>query len=273
MRTAPPSPPQNPRDYVQSLERGLAVIRCFGENGELSLSQVAAQARITRAAARRFLITLEHLGYVGRAGNAYRLLPRTLELGYSFLSSNPLPQLVQPHLQKLSHDLDESCGVTVLDGEYIVYIARITVNRLVGARLSVGSRVSAYCTAAGRVLLGSLDDRRLGDYLRTARLSKLTPKTLVDRSALRAEILRGGRQGWYITDQQIEPGVRSVAAPLHDRQGGIVAAINVSSYSTRVTLQTLQKKFVPRLLSAARAIESEMHASIVPSILQGKARP
>lgn len=271
MRTPlPRSTPQNPRDYVQSLERGLAVIRSFGGNLELSLSQVAAQAGITRAAARRFLITLEQLGYVGHTGQAYRLLPRTLELGYSFLSSQPLPQLVQPHLQKLAYDLDDSCGVTVLDGDHVVYIARITINRLVGARLSVGSRLPAYCTAGGRVLLGSLDEKQLAEYLRTARLSKLAPKTLVDRSALRTEVLRGRKQGWYITDQQIEPGVRSVAAPLHDAQGNMVAAINVSSYSTRVTLQTLQKKFVPRVLSAARAIESEMHASVVPSILSRK---
>jgi IclR family transcriptional regulator, pca regulon regulatory protein len=248
------------RDHVQSLERGLAVIRCLGGAPDLTLSEIAKRTGITRAAARRFLLTLERLGYVGRSDEGYHLLARTLELGYSYLSSHSLPQIAQPHIQKLAYELDESCGLTILDRDAIVYIARVTVSRLVGATLSVGSTLPAYCTSAGRVLLSGLEPVELERYLADGRFEKRAPKTVTSATKLREEVRRAGRQGWYLIDQEIEEGVRSLAAPVRDASGRIAAAVNVSSYSTRVTLDALHKRFLPRLLDATKTIEKELHA-------------
>ncbi|MCC6533152.1 MAG: helix-turn-helix domain-containing protein [Burkholderiales bacterium] len=248
------------RDYVQSLERGLAVIRCFGGTPQLTLSEIAARTAITRAAARRFLLTLERLGYVARTEHGYRLLPRTLQLGYAYLSSQALPQLVQPHLQRLASTLDESCGVTVLDQDSILYVARVTISRLVGATVRVGSTLPAYCTSAGRILLAGLDERELAQYLKRAKLERLAPRTITASRKLRVEVERARRQGWYLIDQEIEVGVRSLAAPVRDATGRTVAAVNVSSYSTRVSLATLHRRFLPRLLETTQAIEAELHA-------------
>jgi IclR family pca regulon transcriptional regulator len=248
------------RDHVQSLERGLAVIRCLGGAPALTLSEVAKETGITRAAARRFLLTLERLGYVGHNDEGYHLLARTLELGYAYLSSHALPQIAHPHIQKLAYDLDESCSVTILDRQSIVYVVRATISRLVGASLSVGSTLPAYCTSAGRILLSGLSSDALDAWLHDAKLEKLTAKTITSTKKLREEVRRAAAQGWYLIDQEIEEGVRSLAAPLHDASGKIIAAVNVSSYSTRVTLEMLHRKFLPRLLAATAAIDSELKA-------------
>lgn len=248
------------RDHVQSLERGLAIIRCLGGAPELTLAEVAQRASVTRPAARRFLLTLERLGYVARGERGYYLLARTLELGYAYLSSHSLPQIVHPHIQKLAYELDESVGVTILDRLSIVYIARATISRLVGATISVGSTLPAYCTSAGRVLLSGVSPQRLDEYLREAKLESLAPRTITTKERLREEVARAKKQGWYLIDQEIEKGVRSIAAPLRDAGGQIIAAVNVSSYSTRVTLETLNRKFLPRILETTQAIEAELHA-------------
>jgi IclR family pca regulon transcriptional regulator len=248
------------RDHVQSLERGLAVIRCLGGTPSLTLTEVAKEAGITRAAARRFLLTLERLGYVGHNDDGYFLLARTLELGYAYLSSHALPQIAHPHIQKLAYDLDESCSVTILDRQSIVYVVRATISRLVGASLSVGSTLPAYCTSAGRVLLSGLATDALDAWLEDAKFEKLTAKTITSAKKLREEVRRATAQGWYLIDQEIEEGVRSLAAPLHDATGRIIAAVNVSSYSTRVTLEALHRKFLPRLLETTAAIDSELKA-------------
>lgn len=255
-----PAEPDWIRDHVQSLERGLAVIRCLGGTPSMTLSAVAKQTGITRAAARRFLLTLERLGYVGRNDDGYHLLARTLELGYAYLSSHALPQITHPHIQQLAYDLDESCSVTILDRQSIVYVVRTTISRLVGASLSVGSTLPAYCTSAGRVLLGGLSAPELDAWLQEAKLERLTAKTVTSAKRLREEVRRARAQGWYLIDQEIEEGVRSLAAPLHDASGKIIAAVNVSSYSTRVTLDALHRRFLPRLLATTAAIEKELQA-------------
>jgi len=262
---APPAANSSPRnadrDYVQSLERGLAVIRCLGTTPRAPLSQVARETGITRAAARRFLITLTRLGYVGHSGSEFFLLPHTLELGYGYLSSQSLPQIVQPHLEALSQDLHETCSVTVLGRQHILYVARVTINRLVGATLSVGSTLPAYCTAAGRVLLGALPEAELAAYLRDLKLERFTPKTIVTRPALVKEIERAVRQGWYLSDEETDEGVRSLAIPLHDATHQVVAAINVSCYAGRISMDTMLKTFLPRVRAAALAIDKELTAS------------
>lgn len=248
------------RDHIQSLERGLAVIRCLGTRPRLTLAEVAHDSGMTRAAARRFLITLENLGYVGRADGYAYLLPRTLELGYAFLSSQTVPQLVQPHLERLAHALQETCSVTVLDGHSIRYVARVTTNRLVGPSLSVGSVLPAYCTAAGRVLLAGLPDSALDAYLRSVELERFTPQTIVNRAALRKEIKRAAAQGWYLADQEADAGIRSMAVPLHDANDRVIAALNVSCYLGRVDLPRMTAEFLPQLQNAAAAVDRELKA-------------
>jgi len=246
------------RDYVQSLERGLTVLKSLGTSSGMSLADVAKATDMTRAAARRFLLTLEALGYVGKTGSAFYLLPKTLELGYSYLASKSLTQIAQPHLQHLAKQIGESCSVLEYAKGSIIYIARVTVNRLVGANLSVGSSLPAYCTSAGRVLLAALPEAELAAYLGDTTFSRLTPKTIISATSLRREIERARRDGWYLINEELEIGARALAVPLHDANGKTVAAINVSCYAGRVTAEHMRSAFLPRMLETAEAIAAEI---------------
>lgn len=250
-------------DFVQSLARGLAVIRAFdADNAELSLSEVARRADMPRAAARRFLRTLETLDYVRGAGvgvgRTYALTPRVLELGFSYLSALSLPELVQPHLERLSREVDESVSAAVLDGTDIVYVARVPTRRIMSVRIMIGTRFPAYATSMGRVLLAALPDAERDAVLAASRLQPLTDRTMTDPRALGEELDRVAAQGWSLVDGELEPGLRSVAAPLHGRGGAVVAAINVSMGATRDTVEQLAEEYVPPLLATARTIESEL---------------
>jgi IclR family pca regulon transcriptional regulator len=246
------------RDYVQSLERGLAVLKCLGNRSNQTLADVARATHMTRAAARRFLLTFEALGYVGRADGAFNLLPKTLELGYSYLASQSLAQVAQPHLQRLANQIGESCSVLEYAGGSIIYIARVTVNRLVGANLSVGSTLPAYCTSAGRVLLAALPEAELAAYLRDTAFTRLTPKTIVSAASLRREIDRARRDGWYLINEELEIGARALAVPLRNAAGRTVAAVNVSCYAGRITAERMRSAFLPQMLKSAQTIEAEM---------------
>ena len=221
-----------PGEFVQSLVRGLAVIRAFdADNAALTLADVARRTDMPRAAARRFLNTLESLGYVRtRAeGRIFQLTPKVLELGFSYLSSLSLPELVQPHLERLSRDVGESASAAVLDGADIVYVARVPTRRIMNVRITIGRRFPAYATALGRVLLADLGRAELEDVLAAAAPEQLTPSTLTDAAALTAEIMRVGVQGWALVDGELEQGLRSIAAPVHSQDGRVVAAVNVST--------------------------------------------
>jgi len=252
---------ERPTGYVQSLERGLAVIGCFSaERPQLTLSQVAGQAGLSRAAARRSLITLQTLGYVGSDGRRFHLTPRVLTLGYAYLSSLSLADVAQSHLSDLANEVHESCSASVLDGFEIVYVARAATKRIMTISLSVGARLPAYATSMGRVLLAALPDDQLAGYLEAATLARLTERTIVDRDRLRAEVERTRSRGWCVVDQELEDGVRSVAVPVHDAAGGVVAAVNTSAHVARVPLTRLQRSFLPRLQDCATAIDAELRA-------------
>ena len=255
MTDAAPSP-----DFVQSLARGLAVIRAFDEDhAELSLSDIARRADISRAAARRFLRTLATLGYVhSPASGTFRLTPRVLELGFSYLSALSLPEIAQPHLERLSHVVGESVSAAVLDGADIVYIARVPTRRIMSVRITIGTRFPAYATSMGRVLLAALDEQERAAALAASRPENLTDRTLTSPAALAAELDRVRADGWALIDGELEPGLRSVAAPVHGRDGRVVAAINVSSSATRDSVEHLVGTYVPRLLETARAIDAEL---------------
>jgi IclR family pca regulon transcriptional regulator len=253
--------PQRPAGYVQSLERGLAVIACFSaDRPKLTLSQVASQIGLSRAAARRSLITLQTLGYVGSEGRDFYLTPRVLTLGYAYLSSLSLADVAQAHLTNLANEVHESCSASVLDDSDIVYVARAATKRIMTISLSVGTRLPAYATSMGRVLLAALRVDQLDAYLDNATLAPLTERTIVDGDRLRTEVERTRTRGWCLVDQELEDGVRSIAVPVHDAAGRVVAAVNTSAHATRVPLTTLQKSFLPKLRDCAAAIDAELRA-------------
>lgn len=248
-------------DHVQSLARGLAVIRAFSAaDPELTLSQVARATGLSRAAARRFLLTLEDLGYVRSDGRLFSLTPRVLELGYAYLSSLSLPEVADPHLERLAAEVRESASVAVLDGEDVVYVARVATARIMRVTISIGTRFPAYCTSMGRVLLAGLPPAELEAYLERAPLRRLTSHTIVLPAALRAELGKVGGQGWAMVDQELEEGLRSIAAPIRDRSGRTVAAVNVSTHASRTTLQAARRDLLPPLLATAAKIEADLAA-------------
>lgn len=219
-----------PGDFVQSLERGLAVIRAFdAEHPRLSLSDVARRTDLSRAAARRFLRTLVELGYVGTDGREYFPRPSLLDLGYAYLSGLPLPALARPHLEELSARTHESSSLAVLDGDDIVYVERVAVRRIIAAAIGIGTRLPAYVTSMGRVLLACDDRIDLGAFLAQAPFPARTATTLTTAEELGAELGRVRAQGWSLVDEELEAGLRSVAAPVLDARGRVVAAVNVAA--------------------------------------------
>lgn len=247
-----------PGEFVQSLDRGLAVIRAFsGTDPRLTLSDVARETGLSRAVARRFLHTLVEIGYVGTDGKLFHLRPRLLELGHAYLSSVGLPTLVQPHLQQLSELTGESTSVAVLDVDDIVYIARAAVYRIMSVTIGVGTRLPAYATSMGRVLLACGPRERENAYLTRVTLRTLTERTIVDPSALRAQFTQIRQQGWALVDQELEEGLRSIAAPLRDAHGEIVAAINISA-PVRRSVKEIRERLSGPLLQTARALQDDI---------------
>ena len=256
-----PGPAAGPRrtDFVQSLDRGLAVIRCFSsEHPSLTLSEVAERTGLTRAAARRFLLTLQELGYVGSTGRQFSLRPRVLALGYAYLSSFSVAQISQPHLEDLAEELHESCSVSVLDGDDLVYVARASANRIMTIALTVGTRLPPYPTSMGRVLLAHLPEAELEAHLRRVEMRRLTEHTITGQREFRELLAAVRHQGYAAVDQELEAGVRSIAVPIRDSSRKVVAAINASAHAARVPMRTLEKQFLPKLLDAARQIDGEL---------------
>ena len=263
--------PKRGGHFVQSLERGLAVIRAFGaERPELTLSDVARVTGLTRAAARRFLLTLVDLGYVHSDGRMFSLRPRVLELGYAYLSTLSLTDVASPHMEQLVASLRESSSISVLDGDDIVYVVRVPTRRIMTVTIAVGTRFPAYATSMGRVLLAGLPARRLEEYLSRVRLEPLTRRTITRVPALRAAIAEVRAQGWALVDQELEDGLRSVAVPIATAGGEVAAAINVSTHASRVTLDTLRRSFLPQLLETASHIQADLAALGSPGPLPGR---
>ncbi|GGS59250.1 IclR family transcriptional regulator [Planobispora rosea] len=249
-------------DHVQSLARGLAVIRAFSAaSPELTLSEVARATGLTRAAARRFLLTLVDLGYVRTDGRLFALSPRILELGYAYLSSLTLPEVAEPHLERLVAEIHESASVAVLDGEDVVYVSRVATSRIMRVTISIGTRFPAHCTSMGRVLLAWLPPDQLDAYLERAELRAFTGRTVTTPAALRAELDRVRSQGWAMVDQELEEGLRSLAVPIRERSGRVVAAMNVSSHASRTTPESARRDLLPHLLATAARVEADLHAT------------
>ncbi len=247
-------------NFMTSLARGLAVIHAFQERKrQLTIAQISHRTEIPRAAVRRCLHTLIKLGYATTDGRTYSLLPKVLTLGHAYLSSTPLAVTAQPILDRLSDQLHEACSMATLEGDEVLYVARsATPQRLISVDLSVGSRLPAYCTSMGRILLAALDDAALDDYLEHADLQIKTSRTLHTPKALREEIAEIRRRGWVIVDQELEIGLRSLAVPLKDSAGQVLAALNVGTHASRVSRQELETRFLPVLLEASRELSTRL---------------
>jgi IclR family pca regulon transcriptional regulator len=255
----PATAPQPGDSYVQSFARGLEVIRSFSaEAPQQTLSEVAARTGLTRAGARRILLTLQTLGYVESDGRLFRLTARILDLGFAYLSSMPIWNLAEPVMEALVEEVKESCSAAVLEGTDIVYVLRVPTHKIMRNTLGVGSRLPAYCTSLGRVLLADLSDDELAKRLKASRPKALTRHTVTDLEALLAKVQHVRRQGWCLVNQELEEGLISLAAPITNRAGRTIAALNISGQANRTNAKAAQEQLLPALLRAAQTISQRL---------------
>ncbi|WAH96258.1 IclR family transcriptional regulator domain-containing protein [Arthrobacter sp. MMS18-M83] len=244
----------SPEYYVKSVEKAFDVLRAFDpEHPRLTVTQVAARSDMTRASARRFLLTLTDLGYLRTDGALFELTPRSLEIANSYLANLALPRVAERHLKSLAADLNETTALCILDGQDIVYVACVPSPRLLSVSISVGTRFPAWATSMGRILLAALPETELESYLEGVNLERLTQQTIGSPEKLREEIELARSRGWAMVSQELEDGLRGVAVPV--RSGNkTLAAVNVSLQTHRAPADTIEKTVVPHLQDAARHI-------------------
>jgi IclR family pca regulon transcriptional regulator len=262
----PPAAPSKPSDdsdaftgdpnFMTSLARGLAVIQAFSQRRHhLTISQVSTTTGLSRAAVRRCLYTLAKLGFAGSDDNRHFFLrPRILALGHSYISSMPLATAAQPVLEHISHLLHESCSIATLDGVEIVYIARANVTRIMSIDLGVGSRLPSFCTSMGRAILANLPPEELESVLSRVEFKRYTERTITNPAKLTQALRQIRRDGYSIIDQELEHGLRSMAVPIQNPNGKVVAALNIGAHAQRVSIQEMQTKFLPHLRAAAQEL-------------------
>ena len=248
------------RDFVNSLARGLEVIRSFTRTRpKMTLSDIARATGMTRATARRFVLTLVREGYAETDGKYFNLKPKVLELGYAALSSLTFVDIAQPIMARLAYKLEESVFAAVLDGEDVVYVASATPpNRIVSISVTVGSRTPAHAVSTGRVLLAALPEEGLLQYLDHVTLQKLTPNTVTSKVKLRGLIEDAGIKGWSIVDQELEIGLRSISVPIRDKNGQVMAALNVACPSSRISPEDMHNKILLELQAASQDITASL---------------
>lgn len=241
--------------YVQSFARGLEVLRSFGAGAPAqTLSEAAERVGLTRAGARRILLTLQTLGYVEQDGRQFRLTPKVMELGFAYLSAQPWWHLAQPLMEELTQQLRQSTSAAVLDGDDIVYVLRVPMEKIMSINLGVGSRLPAHCTSMGRVLLAGLPEEQREARVGAMQLEALTPRTITDPDKLLRTLSQVRRQGFALVNEELQLGLMSLAVPIKDRTGRVMAAINVSSPAQRQSGAEMQKSCLPALQSVAERI-------------------
>lgn len=251
--------PEKSKEFVTSLERGLSVIQVFDHSKKkLSLSEVAQYTDLSRATARRFLFTLKVLGYVESNGKLFWLTPKVLQLGYSYLASQPIIEIVQPVIEQVSQETGESCSVAVIEGEEIVYIARYMTHHIMSVNLGVGTRLPAFATSMGRVLLSHKTFEEQVQFIGSIVTEKYTPYTQVDKQILLDTLIEVRKQGFSIVNQELELGLRSIAVPIMDQRNQVVAAMNVSTQASRTNESTLLDQVLPSLQRAALLIRERL---------------
>jgi IclR family transcriptional regulator, pca regulon regulatory protein len=257
--------PRRPDEFVQSFARGLAVIKALGAAARpVTLSEVAEDAKLSRAAARRILLTLVHLGYVSQDGRQFHLLPRVLELGYAYLSAMGAPELAQPIMNQLAASAGESCSLSVLDDDEIVYIARVPTRKIMAISLGVGTRLPACFTSMGRVLLGAVSAERLKALLADRTLPARTPKTITDPVKLARRIGADAERGFAVVDEELEIGLCSIAVPVVDTAGRVVAALNIGASRSAYTPADLEQRFLPLLRQTSALLTPAIGTRLTP---------
>ena len=260
-RTGLTDDPRQDPSFVEAFARGLSVIRAFGAGRDhMTLSEIAKVTDLPRATVRRALFTLVALGYACDDGRQFRLTPRILSLGHAYLSSTPLPGLLQPALESVSEMTRESCSASILDGTDIVYVARSATKRIMSVGLNVGSRLPAYCTSMGRVLLAAEPVERQKILLQQSKPTALTDRTVTDPARLLTELAKVRAQGYAYVDQELEIGLRSIAVPVCNTAGAVVAAINISTQASRMDEASIHAKIREALLQAAQSITPSLMA-------------
>jgi len=250
------TPDASARDQVGSLQRGLGVMEILAAHpAGLTLTQTADLAGLTRAGARRFLLTLVASGYALQDGRRFTLSPRLLSVARTWLQGASLWSFAEPFMRRVSQQLNESCSAAVLSGEDVVYVARVPGRHILSVALHVGTRLPAWCTSMGRVLLSDLPPPDLRAFLDRATIERRTEKSIADRPALAARIALAADTGFALVDEELELGLRSIAVPIRDRSRRIVAAINVSTQSSRFSPIEMEREILPPLKAAAGSIE------------------
>jgi len=254
-------------DFVTSLARGLSVIRCFGrETPSLTLAEVAERTALTRPTARRFLLTLQALGYVDTDARRFWLAPRTLDLGYAYLSSLRIGDVAQASMRKVVDKLNESCSMSVLDAWEVLYIARVPPKHLMGLQVNLGTRLPAYCSSSGRVLLAHLAPADLKAFFRATKRPARTEYTVTSERALRGILGNVRADGYALIDQEVEEGLRAIAVPVRSRNGRVVAALSVGAHTGRVPQAGMVQRILPVLRHAATEIEGILLHSDHPQL-------
>lgn len=261
---APPAPARTIADeidaltdpsFMTSLARGLAVLRAFSDSRRaLTIAQISQKTGIPRAAVRRCLHTLKQLGYAEAEMNNFSLRPKVLTLGYSYLSSTPLAVSSQPYLNNVSRALNESCSLAVMDEDEVLYIARSATSRVMSVALNAGSRLPAYCTSLGRVMLAHLEPAELDAYFAKTQLRPMTERTVVSQKKLRQILVAVRQNGYAINDEELELGLRSIAVPVRGASGRVLAALNVGAQASRVSTAQMEEEFLPVLQRGAQEL-------------------
>ncbi|QYO75678.1 IclR family transcriptional regulator domain-containing protein [Devosia salina] len=242
-------------DIIQGLIRGLTVIECFDEeHARMSITDVAQRTGLERATARRCLLTLAHLGYAIYDGKFFQLTPRVLNLGHSYLAATPLPRLIQPFLEELSHATSESTSAAVLEGTDILYVARASTRRVMSINLGAGARLPAYCTSMGRTLLAALPREDAQAILDRSDIVAYTERTKADMATITTELAVVAAQGFAVIDQELELGLCSIAVPLYNAIGQVVAAINIGAQTARAPTSRMIAHFLPLM----RKVQAEV---------------
>ncbi|WP_342132598.1 IclR family transcriptional regulator domain-containing protein [Hydrogenophaga sp. OTU3427] len=248
---------RDPQSFIRALARGLSVIEGLsGKVDGCSLSEVANECDLDRATARRILMTLTELRYVRATGSRYFLAPRALSLGYAYLSSIPYWEVAAPIMEQLVQQINESCSAATLDGAHVVYVARVRSNkRFVDVSRTVGSRIPAYCTSLGRILLSALPSAELKKVFAMTKFVEHTRFTVTDIPTLTRILSEVKQQGWAVVDQEMEIGLRSLAVPLHDQHGAVVAALNVSVQADRISVEDMIQNYLEPLKTTAQHLD------------------
>jgi IclR family pca regulon transcriptional regulator len=245
-------------DFVEALARGLDVLACFGEQRpRMTLAEVAAETGLARPTARRLLLTLQELGYVRTDGPSFTLTPQVLRLGIAYAGSLGLWDIARPHMCDLVAQTHESSSMAQLDGSDIVYVARVAVPKIIALRVSIGTRFPSLPTSQGKILLAALDPDRVAATLAEPSRSGLPPFPPRDPASIATELMTVRAQGWALADEELAPGVRSVAVPVRDGAGRVRAAMNVTVHAAETTVATLIDDHLPRLIRAAGRVSAD----------------